>query len=70
MMTVERGASDSHRVTHGHRDRNRGCYSHLYLYEAAPRPHANRRKKGCEVGGELQGEGSNGVGSVVWGKGR
>ena len=72
MMTIERGASDSHRLTHGHRDRNRdGYYSHLYhLYKAVPRPRANRRTKGYEVGGELQGEESNDVGSVVWGKGR
>ena len=72
MMTI---ASDSHRLTHGHRDRNRdGYYSHLYhrlhLYKAVPRPHANRQRKGYEVGGELQGEESNDVGSVVWGKGR
>jgi hypothetical protein len=75
MMTIERGASDSHRLTHGHRDRNRdGYYSHLFhrlrLYKAVPRPCANRRRKGYEVGGEFQGEESNDVGSVVWGKGR
>jgi hypothetical protein len=77
MMVVELGASDSHRLTRGHRDRNRdGYYSHLYLhlhlhlYKAVPRPPANRRRKEYEVGGELQGEGSNDVGSVVWGIGR
>jgi hypothetical protein len=72
MMTIERGASDLHTLTHGHRDRNRyGYYSHLYhLYKAVPRPRANRRRKGYEVGGELQGEESNDVGSVVWGKDR
>ena len=75
MMTVERGASDSHRLTHGHRDCNRdGYYNRLYhrlhLYKAVPRPRANRRTKGYEVGGELQGEELNDVGSVVWGKGR
>lgn len=75
MMAVEHGASDSHRLTHGHRDRNRdGYYSHLYLrlhlYKAVLRPRANRRRKGHEVGGELQVEESNDVGSVVWGKGR
>ena len=75
MMTVERGASDSHRLMHGRRGRNRdGYYSHLYhrlhLYKAAPRPRANRRRKGYDVGGELQGEESNGAGSVVLGKGR
>jgi len=75
MMTFELGASDSHRLTHGHHDRNRdGYYSHLYhrlrLYKTVPRPRANRRRKGYEVGGEFQGEESNDVGSVVWGKGR
>jgi len=75
MMTVERGASDSRRLTHGHRDRNRdGYYNHLYhrphLCKAVPHPRANRRWKGYEVGGELQVEESNDVGSVVWGKGR
>jgi hypothetical protein len=73
MMTIERDASDSHRLTHGHCDRNRdGYYNHLYhrLYEAVLRPRANRRRKGYEVGGEFQGEESNDVDSVVWGKGR
>ena len=75
MMMIERGASDSHRLTHGHRDRNRdGYYIHLShrlrLYKAVPRPCANRQRKGYEVGGELQGEESNDVGSVVWEKDR
>jgi hypothetical protein len=75
MMAVEPGASDWHRLTHGRRDRNRDdYYSHLYhrphLYKAVPRPRANRRRKGYEVGDELQREESNDVGSVVWGKGR
>lgn len=74
MMTVEHAASDSHRLTYGHRDRNRDCDSHLYhrlhLCEAVPRPRANLQRQEYEEDGELQGEGSNGVGSVVWGKGR
>jgi len=73
MMTVERDASDSHRLTHGHRGRNRDGYCsrpYLHLYKAVPRPRANRRRKGYELGGGLRGEESNDVGSVVWGKGR
>ena len=53
---IDYGASESQRLTQGHRNRDGYSllYRRLHLHEVVPLPRAYLRGKGHEVGGELQ----------------